>query len=195
VPLPSSEADAHGELLRDGIFALRTRRFGAVAEMIVKRLRHYSRARSIFHDLWDESGGQRIEVKFSVVLKRAERRLTEATVLECIADATAERRMVAFAEWQRHAFDCNIQQVKRGEFDLLYYGLFFADCVQVFRLRSDEIREDSGGGKIRYSDFQHKGNAGEGQFHITPATLPAHLAHYHFQTLSYAELARLLGES
>ena len=61
-----------GETLREGIFALRTRRVGSVAECMVKRLRKYGKAKSIFHDLFDEQTRQRIEVKFSTVGKKSE---------------------------------------------------------------------------------------------------------------------------
>jgi len=102
------------EKLRDGIFALRTRRFGSVAECMVKRLLNCSLARSLFHDLYDDAQQRRIEVKFSVVQKKAERTVTEQTVLRCIEEATAENRMVAFSEWRQHEFDSNIQQLKRA---------------------------------------------------------------------------------
>ena len=54
-----------GEKLRDGIFALRTRRIGSVAECMIMRLLKFSRGRSLFHDLYDDRLKHRIEVKFS----------------------------------------------------------------------------------------------------------------------------------
>ncbi len=180
------------EKLRDGIFALRTRRFGSVAERMVERLLKCSLGRNLFHDLYDDSLRHRIEVKFSVVQKKAERTITEDTVVRCIEEATAEKRMVAFSEWQQNEFDCNIQQVKRKEFDVLYYGLFFSDCIKIFRIESKDIKENRRGGRIFYSDFQHKGNVGEGQFHINPRTFQLHLDHYLYKTLTYDELLQLL---
>lgn len=181
-----------GEKLRDGIFALRTRRIGSVAECMIKRLVKYSKARSLFHDLYDDQLKHRIEVKFSVVQKKAETTVTEETVLRCIEEAVAQNRMVRFSEWKHQKFDCNIQQVKRAEFDVLYYGLFFSDCVKIFRIERQEIKENAQGGRIYYSDFQHKGNIGEGQFHINSRTLQIHLDHYLYKTLSYDDLSRLL---
>src|SRR6266481_5524781 len=151
-----------GKKLREGIFALRTRRVGSVAECMVKRLRKYGRARSLFHDLFDERTGRRIEVKFSTVQQKARRRVTDETVLECIEDAILEKEPVSFAEWQKSKFDSNIQQVRRREFDVLYYGLFFSDCVQIFRISSSDIKTRREGGVIGYSNKQHKGNVGEG---------------------------------
>lgn len=181
------------EKLRDGIFALRTRRFGSVAECMIKRILNCSLAQSLFHDLYDDALHHRIEVKFSVVQKKAERTVTEETVVRCIEEATAQKRMVAFPEWPRHQFDCNIQQVKRTEFEVLYYGLFFSDCIKIFRIESTYIKENLRGGRIYYSDFQHKGNVGEGQFHINPTTLQVHLDHYLYKTLTYDELYQLLS--
>jgi len=177
-----------GMLLRDGIFALYTRRFGSVAEFMIKRLVKCGRARNQFHDLYDDAAKRRIEVKFSVVRRKSETAISEETVLRCIEEASAEQRMVAFAEWQSVQFDCNIQQIKRAEFDVLYYGLFFADCVKIFRIVSGEI-----GSEVYYSDRQHKGNVGEGQFHINQDTLGIHLARYLWKTLSYDELYELLS--
>jgi hypothetical protein len=81
-----------GETLRDGIFALRTRRIGSVAECMIMRLLKYSKGRSLFHDLYDDQLNHRIEVKFSVVQKKAEITVTEETVLRCIEEAVAENR-------------------------------------------------------------------------------------------------------
>lgn len=176
-----------GETLRDGIFALHTRRFGSVAEVMIKRLIKVGRSRSLFHDLYDDAKKHRIEVKFSRVLKKSETTISEATVLTCIAEATAANRLIRFDEWQRFRFDCNIQQIKRAEFDVLYYGLFFADCVWIFRIESGEI-----GSEIFYSNKQHKGNVGEGQFHINQDTLAIHLKRHKYRSLSYDDLATLL---
>jgi hypothetical protein len=165
------EVAMDGEKLREGIFALRTRRVGSVAECMIMRLLNYSKGRSLFHDLYDDKLNHRIEVKFSIVQKKAETTVTIDTVLRCIEEAVAENRSVAFSEWKGHKFDCNIQQVKRAEFDVLYYGLFFWDCIKIFRIECREIRENSKGGRIYYSDLQHKGNIGEGQFHIKTENL------------------------
>jgi len=178
----------NGQMLKEGIFSLNTRRFGSVAELMIKRLVKLGKGRSLFHDLYDDAAKQRIEVKFSTVLRKADTPVTEDTVLQCIEEASAERRMVVFDEWSAVQFDCNIQQIKRVEFDVLYYGLFFADCIKIFRIKSSEI-----GPQICYSDKQHKGNVGEGQYHINQDTLQTHLDTYLYQTLTYEELFQLLS--
>jgi hypothetical protein len=147
-----------GDALREGIFCLRTRRFGKVAELMVKRLVKLGKGRSLFHDLYDDVASKRVEVKFSTVLKKSPTLITESTLLHCIEAATSEKRMVSFDDWQKTKFDSNIEQIKRREFDVLYYGLFFSDCVVIFHISSEQI-----GPQIYYSDKQHKGNVGEGQ--------------------------------
>jgi len=176
-----------GTALRDGIFALRTRRLGTVAEAMIQRLIKCGRRRSQFHDLYDDAEHRRIEVKFSLVQKKWESPISADTVLVCIEEGTSAKRLVPFASWRTTAFDCNIQQVKRAEFDVLYYGLFFSDCVKIFRINSADIDE-----RIYYSDKQHKGNVGEGQFHIHQDTLQIHLDNHLYQTLTYDELLKLL---
>jgi len=79
--------------------------------------------------------------------------------------------------------------VKRKQFDVLYYGLFFSDCILVFRINREAIGSD-----IRYSDRQHLGNVGEGQFHLTSRTLQFHLDNYLYRRLTYEEFLELLRE-
>lgn len=173
--------------LRDGIFAMRTRRVGSVAEMLVKRLVKLGKGRHFLHDLYDDVENKRVEVKFSVVTKKSEIPVTETTVLQAIEAATSEKRMVDFDEWANVTFDSNIQQIKRKQFDVLYYGLFFYGVVLVFRITSADI-----GHEIRYSDSQHFGNKGEGQFHINNRTMQYHLDMFFYKKLTYPELLTLL---
>jgi hypothetical protein len=175
------------EMLKEGIFNLNTRRFGTVAELMIKRLVNLGKSKNQFHDLYDDIENNRVEVKFSTVRKKNNRTITAESVLECIADELASTRQVNFSEWEKYEFDCNIQQIKRNQFEVLYYGLFFSENVVIFRIKSDEI-----GPKIFYSDKQHYGNEGEGQFHVNDKTMKIHLDNYHYATLTYKELLFLL---
>jgi len=154
---------------------------------MVKRLVRCGRGKNLFHDLYDDEKRHRIEVKFSKVQRAAETVITEDTVMRCIEEATSAKRMVMFSECREVSFDCNIQQIKRAEFEFLYYGLFFSDCIKIFRIASKDI-----GSQIYYSDRQHKGNVGEGQFHINQDSIAIHLQRYLIASLTYAELHALL---
>ena len=177
------------EELHEGIFNLNTRRFGTVAEVMIQRLVQLTKGQNLFHDLYDELKNHRVEVKFSTVRKKNDRSITESTVLQCIKDEAASIRQVRYANWSAYDFDCNIQQIKRDQFEILYYGLFFQDAVLIFRMETANIGTDR---IIQYSDKQHKGNTGEGQFHITPKTLQHHVDTYLYAQLTYPKLLELL---
>jgi hypothetical protein len=167
---------------------------GVVSEHLVKRLLKLGPSRSLFHDLFDDVAGRRIEVKFGCVRTRASLLIADENLLECIVGAIDQDDALSFSEWKSASFDCNIQQVKRAEFEVLLYGLFFKDCIKVFSIESGAIHTAKEGGMIGYSDRQHKGNVGEGQFHISKQNLQLHLDHYLHRTLSYDDLLRLLSD-
>lgn len=165
-----------------------TRRFGTVAELLIKRMQGLAPARAQFHDLFDDLAKKRVEVKFSRVLNAHEGAITEATVLAAIEAARAERKAVPVGDAEREDYDCNIQQVKCSEFDVPYYGLFFRDRVVVFRAASADVPRSPG-----YSDKQHKGNVGEGQFHISAKTYAWHRKNRFYAELTYQQLLDYLG--
>ena len=102
--------------------------------------------------------------------------------LECEAN-----RDIMYHQWQDYDWDCNIQQVKKEEFDILFYGVFFKDMIQVFKVRNSDI-----GKEMKYSNKQHRGNTGEGQFHLNRQTYKYHLNCNLFKTLTYGELLEWL---
>jgi hypothetical protein len=174
-------------LLQQGVFKMNTRRFGTLAEIMVKRMTGNEKARSIFHDLYDPATEHRVEVKFSTVRKRSQHKVTVETLFDALAEDLFDSRDVNFASWQSSDFDSKIQQVKCAEFETLYYGLFFADTVLIFRARTHDVSA-----MPHYSGRQHKGNVGEGQFPLNPYTLDYHLQHHLHAQLSYADLVELL---
>ncbi len=175
--------DARIREFRDGIFALRTRRFGTVAELMIEALFRFHRSRNQFHDRYDAVENKRIEIKFSTVMKENDARITRENLIQQCLNANVANRALNSTDIYKYPFDCNIQQVKRAEFDVLYYGLFFADRIAIFRMTSDEVLSCPG-----YSDFQHKGNEGEGQFHLNQKTIGWHLENKFVQWLTYEEL-------
>lgn len=129
----------HIEDFRDGIFGLRTRRFGTVAEIMIKKIEAFNSSKNLFHDLYDDVNNEEVEVKFSTVMKANDGKITSKNVVEQILNANVEYRAMKSTEISENAFDCNIQQIKRKEFKVLYYGLFFSDKIYIFKIRNDEI--------------------------------------------------------
>lgn len=172
---------------RDGIFALRTRRFGAVAELMIEALCGLGQSHNQFHDRYDESAHRRVEIKFSTAMKANEAAINRSNALDQRRKGNLGNRALRSAEMRDCDFDCNIQQVKRREFEILYYGLFFADRIAIFKMTSDEVAECPG-----YSDKQHKGNVGEGQFHINRRNIDYHMRNRFERWLTYEELRDIL---
>ncbi len=168
---------------RDGIFALRTRRFGTVAEIMIKKLYNFEESDSLAFDKKDIKTNERIEVKFSTVMKENDDRIRDDNVIEQCVKANIANRAMSSDEIGKYNFDCNIQQVKRKEFDVLYYGLFFADVIEIYKMSSKEILSCPG-----YSDKQHRGNEGEGQFHLNQDNIEYHRKNHEVLVLSYQEL-------
>lgn len=177
------------EQIRDGIFALNTRRFGTVAEHLIKILANADWGKSIAHDLFDKNAMKRIEVKFCRALRANPRKIKESNIIDEIVSASSAARMFASTEWKTHQFDCNIQQIKKAQFDILYYGIFFSDKAQIFKITPEQIDK-----RVRYSDKQHFGNVGEGQFHLNNTTYQYHLNNFLETELTYKDILDLLME-
>lgn len=86
-------------------------------------------------------------------------------------------------------FDCNIQQVKPKCFDVIIYGIFFDDVIYLFKADSETIQSDR---NIGYVDKQHRGNVGEGQFHIKRNNLQYHIDNFLYRKLNWKELIQII---
>lgn len=177
------------EEFRDGIFALRTRRFGTVAEIMIKKLYGFDESGSLAFDKRDRNSDKKIEVKFSTVMKENDDKIRDDNVIDQCKKANLANRALASSDINQYNFDCNIQQIKRKEFDVLYYGLFFSDQIEIYKMDSEEVLACPG-----YSDKQHRGNKGEGQFHLNAANIEYHREHFLQRILTYDELYRLLED-
>ncbi|MCQ2604845.1 MAG: hypothetical protein MJ215_07420 [Spirochaetia bacterium] len=177
------------EDFRNGIFALNTRRFGTVAEIMIRRLYGFCYSNAVAYDLYDPRKELKIEVKFSRATKENETRISENNVIEqCLAALSLENRILMSNETDYYSFDSNIQQVKPLCFDYLFYGLFFADHVEIYGIDSADVANIPG-----FSGRQHYGNDGEGQFHLNESTISFHRDHCFQKELTYIELYNLLN--
>lgn len=175
------------DLFKEAIFQLSTRRFGTVAEIMIQRLLGLDKNKNQYHDLFDQDNKERIEVKFSVVRKSHEAPIQENAIIESIMNNFSINRIFEFKNWKLTKFDCNIQHIKRHQFEILYYGLFFSECILIFKIESKNINE-----KIYYSDKQYKDKSEDGQFHLNQSTLQIHLNDYLHKILTYEDLYKIL---
>lgn len=168
---------------RDGIFALRTRRFGTIAELMIERLYGFTKSHNQYHDRFDEANGERIEIKFSTATRSHKSVINKDNAISQCIDANPQLSVLCSYEIDNIPFDCNIQQVKTNEFDELYYGLFFKDRIAIFKMTASEVVNCPG-----FSNKQHRGNLGEGQFHLNQSTIGWHLQNHLKQWVTYTEL-------
>ena len=175
---------------REGIFLLNTRRFGKIAEIMIKQIYHFDWSHSKYYDLYDSNNQQKIEVKFSTVREKATTPINENNAIEQVLYASKSNRPVCYSERFTTQYVCNIQQVKKALFDVLYYGLFYKDKICIFKIPASNINPTT---CPSWSEKQHKGNKNEGQFHITNETLTSHLNDAIERELSYDELFDLLN--
>ena len=71
--------------------------------------------------------------------------------------------------------------------DYLFYGLFFLDGIEIYGIESTKIDTIPG-----YSNKQHDGNIGEGQFHLNNNSIDFHRKKYIQMELNYDQLFELL---
>lgn len=175
---------------KQGLLRLHTRQFGSVVETVVKLLADYQSSGQLDFDLIDAESGKRIEVKSSRVQKKS--RLPKddpGKIYDFIMDNSSRRRFLRQDQAAKVDFDCNIQQVKTDLFDVMYYLLFFYDVIEVFQIEKGEILSDT---NLNYSNKQHRGNEGEGQFHINTKNYQYHKDSYYQGSITYEDLIEVL---
>ena len=170
------------ETIKLNIRQMAPRPFGErLCETIIKNMMGMGHSSTLeFDGILD---GENYEIKFSRVIPAKSKKsdlLTELSSEESLhfVDSNSETN-----------FDCNIQQVKPACFDQLIYGLIFDDGIKVFKISPKELESDS---TIAYCNKQHRGNVGEGQFHITRKKLQHHIDNYLMKELSWSEFINLL---
>ena len=169
------------EQFKSGIFSLGTN-FGELAQLMIKELEKFTPSDGKYFDLLD-SNNQKIEVKFSRAKKKL-KPLKKSNIIELCLNSASDSRVLAEADATKITFDCNIQQIKPSEFDVLYYGIFFKDIIVIFKAQSEVVPNLPG-----YS-IQHKGGT-EYQFHINKSNYADHKKKHFYKELTYSELLDL----
>lgn len=140
-----SSLNSREKSLRNGLFNMETIRFGKIAEIMIKLKFNYSSSNKTEYDLesYNKDGKikNKIEVKFSCVREK-EKGITEDNALDiCMQNVenNIEKRMISFEDRKTKEFDCNIQQIKPEFFTHMYYGLFFADKIVIFKITKNKM--------------------------------------------------------
>lgn len=171
---------------KNGIVSLSNKHFGQFNEFMLKRLFGLRYSDSIYYDLLD--GQQRIEVKFSRAYDKQTAVFNEETAYSFIQNQRGKSLIFLHDALNNSNFLCNFQHVKETEFDLLFYGIYFADRVLVFLLTKEDLNDPN-----LCFGRQSLGNSVERQFRIDSKSLPYHLENYLLLTLSYPDLHSLFS--
>jgi hypothetical protein len=173
------------------LFNLKSRPFGdSAAVLLTELLDEYgykvkksndSSYDRIIDDLFDE-------IKSSRVWSKNKLNLYDGDIIDNIINHGKEKR-IKKSEILDYEWSCNIQQIKTNCFENLWYCLFYDDKVDIFKIHNSKILTDP---IIRYSNKQHRGNEGEGQFHVTNKNITHHLDNYHFKTITYDEIIKII---
>jgi len=174
--------------LKKSLCSLPTRRFGEFVEIITGKLYSLEKSKDSSYDR--EQKNKKIEIKGSRVFFNKSENLNEQNVLRVLNEDNSSF-LIKDKLKDRNIWNCNIQQIKTDYFDLLYYSLFFDDKVYFFQISGDNIKSDKG---ISYSNKQHRGNEGEGQFHIDSKNIDYHIHNYYFKSMTYKEVINLLQD-
>jgi hypothetical protein len=179
--------------LRNVIFSLKTRKFGKVVEKLVEKILVefefiVGPPKDLSHDIIINNSKD--EIKGSRVCGKSVLILDDDDIIGSLMSHETDK-IINLNESYEIEWDCNIQQIKVKFFNTLWYVLFFGDCVTIFKIDHDQIINDK---KISYSDKQHRGNEGEGQFHVTNKNIKYHLDNYLVTTITYDEVYNKLNK-
>jgi hypothetical protein len=174
-------------LLQESIINLNTRKFGDVCEILITKIvDNLKQSDDLSYD--KNLGSKKVEIKFSRAFNKSDP-ITEKNIREVLLENNASK-LINDKDKNIKKWDCNIQQVKVKCFDILYYGVCFRETIYIFKITSNQLIKDE---TIKFSSKQHRGNTGEGQFHIKKNNIDYHIKKYLVKTLSYEEMWKLLS--
>ncbi len=153
-----------------GFLNLNTRKFNSILNDILKTI-------IIFEDNY--------VFKVSRVLEKEP--CHQSNLVDYCLNNSILNRMLRTDEINNRTFDCNFQQIKLNvDFSYLYYCLVFKNCIQVFKISHNNIRNIS-----NFCNKQHKNNFDESQFHINNLNYSKHLDNL-VHVIDYKEIFNIL---
>lgn len=171
------------DVVKYKIILLAPRSFGeGLCETFMSKILHIDKSDDGTYDLKSD---RKVESKFSRALRKVD--------LSDLIKYFLSPKLPTFVDSAGdEEFLCNIQQIKTELFDLLYYGVFFNDYIYIFSITPEKIKSDK---NLGYSDKQHRGNKGEGQFHIKRENFRHHVDNYLKMKLTWEEFVQILKKN
>ena len=173
---------------RDKFLSLYTRKFGNVAKKFI--ISKYKLVENTEEKKCDAiKNDKKIIIKASRVQKKNPLK-TDDNIISNIMLNSSDIYLKT-SDIADENFVCNIQQIKPNFFDDLYYCLFFYNAIEIFKISKNEILKAA---EVNYCTKQHKGNIGEGQFHINNENYENHKKRYFKCSVTYNDLVDLLDK-
>lgn len=172
------------EIIKENIVEMVPRTFGEkVGEYLIRKL--IPELEDRLDNSHDASlNGEKVEIKLSRALKKS----SSASSVKELLTSRKDRGLIKFDS--DFSFDCNIQQVKPDCFDHIVYGILFDDAIFVFKASKEDILYNKG---LGYNDKQHRGNVGEGQFHLKRSNINFHIDNFLFKKIPWKSVEYLLN--
>ena len=153
-----------------GFLTLNTRKFNSILNSILKTM-------ITFEDNYI--------FKVSRVLEKEP--CSQSNLVDYCLNNSILNRMLKTDEVNSRIFDCNFQQIKLNtNFSYLYYCLVFKNCIQIFKISHNNIKDISS-----FCNKQHKNNSDESQFHINNLNYLKHLDNL-VKIVNYKEIFNIL---
>lgn len=168
--------DDRAAKIRNGIFSSAQRTYGEkYMEPIIRFLYGLSPSNTAENDGVDQDG-LFYEIKCSQVLAPNPLPITVGSNLysKIMQEnaASIEDRIVFFEDAYDVSFNCNIQNIKRDDFDVLLYVLLFADEIHVYSIDSEDIESEISNWCGKHGRYDEEGKSG--QFSINNRNLADH---------------------
>ena len=175
------------------LLSMNNRKLGIVSELIIQQLGKF---RPIGHKHCNmiDCYNNRCEVASSIVRQKRRKKnpITEDNLLDILLTYNNSYDDVCDAKsairGTKH-FDVNINHLRIGKFDYLYYMLYFSDMVMIFRISHADLMNEG-----FFSNKQTGTSTNEGQFHITEKSLHYHIDNYLINILNYETLIAVLSK-
>lgn len=191
-----SKAQLSPNNFRDGIFFAPSRTYGE--QYIEPIIRHKYKLSPSNSGNFDAKGshGVRYEIKSSKVLTRNPHSHSFNSLYDAVVshvEASMPKRACTKKEFLDGRTDAvpNIQNVKRSDFDKMYYCLLFSDCLVIFLIDRDDV-ETIPGWSGKHGRYDKLGE--NGQFGITADKLKWHLKKTLVEICSWEEIAKISSE-
>jgi hypothetical protein len=182
------------ETVRNSIFLASSRTYSETyMEPLLRRKYNLTKSVDNSHDAinqFKEHG----ELKSSKTLRKVYPKRKEKSLLNqiiSIQETTETNRMIPFADCKTADYLSNIQNIKRDDFEYMYYVLLFEDCAKIFFIKSEDV-EKVPNWSPKHGRYDELGKSG--QFPIDKSNIQYHLNNHLIDTMTWIEITDIYIE-